>query len=163
MSAWGLSAYSSSKYALDAFHDAFRQEMRPFGVKVSLICPGTMKTALVSNVPSVMKLRWTAADPEVQDSYGQEYLQVVPRVETLMSYMVQPTTAVVNSIVGCLSAASPASRYFVGWDAFTLGVLLPYLCLPDWLMDWLLATVAGLPIPRQMQRAHSSKPPHVNS
>ncbi len=38
------SHYSSSKYALEAFSDAIRMEMRPFGVRASIIEPGDTKT-----------------------------------------------------------------------------------------------------------------------
>ncbi|MDF2698637.1 MAG: short-chain dehydrogenase/reductase [Haloplasmataceae bacterium] len=38
------SMYSASKYALEAISEALRIEVKPFGVKVSLIEPGDMKT-----------------------------------------------------------------------------------------------------------------------
>ena len=38
-----LSAYSASKYALEAFSDALRREMNGWGMNVSIIAPGFMK------------------------------------------------------------------------------------------------------------------------
>ena len=38
------SQYSASKYALEAFTDAVRMEMKPFGIDVSMIEPGAIKT-----------------------------------------------------------------------------------------------------------------------
>ncbi len=38
------SYYSASKAALNAWTDALRMEMRPFGVQVALVCPGDTKT-----------------------------------------------------------------------------------------------------------------------
>jgi short-subunit dehydrogenase len=38
------SQYSASKYALEAFTDAVRMEMKPFGVRASIIEPGDTKT-----------------------------------------------------------------------------------------------------------------------
>lgn len=42
------SQYSSSKYALEAFSDAVRMEMRPFGVRASIIEPGDTKTGFTA-------------------------------------------------------------------------------------------------------------------
>jgi len=39
-----MGAYSAGKYALEAFSDALRQELAPFGVEVVLVQPGAMRT-----------------------------------------------------------------------------------------------------------------------
>lgn len=43
------SMYSASKYALEAFSEALRIELKPFGINVVLIEPGDMKTGFTSN------------------------------------------------------------------------------------------------------------------
>jgi len=45
-----LGGYSASKFALKALSDAMRMELRSRGIKVSLICPGLIKTEFVANV-----------------------------------------------------------------------------------------------------------------
>lgn len=45
----GAGAYHASKYALESFSDALRQELNNFGIKVSLIKPGGVETAFVDN------------------------------------------------------------------------------------------------------------------
>jgi short-subunit dehydrogenase len=45
----GAGAYHASKYALESFSDALRQELKSFGVKVSLIKPGGVETSFVDN------------------------------------------------------------------------------------------------------------------
>jgi len=40
----GMGHYCATKHALEAIHDALRHELRPFGVDVSLIQPGFVKT-----------------------------------------------------------------------------------------------------------------------
>jgi len=46
----GRGAYAASKYALEAWADALRMELRHSGVKVSLIEPGPIRTRFTDNV-----------------------------------------------------------------------------------------------------------------
>ncbi len=39
ISAFGYSAYCPTKFALHGFSDALRQEMKPYGIRVSIVCP----------------------------------------------------------------------------------------------------------------------------
>jgi NAD(P)-dependent dehydrogenase (short-subunit alcohol dehydrogenase family) len=41
-----LSPYAASKHAIEAIGDSLRGEMRPFGVRVSIIEPGAIKTPM---------------------------------------------------------------------------------------------------------------------
>ena len=43
-----LGAYHATKYALEAITDALRMELRPFGIGVTIIEPGTIRTAFAS-------------------------------------------------------------------------------------------------------------------
>jgi NAD(P)-dependent dehydrogenase (short-subunit alcohol dehydrogenase family) len=52
---WG--PYSISKHAMEAFEDALRDEMREFGVKTSLIEPGTYKSKIADNAATKAKQR----------------------------------------------------------------------------------------------------------
>lgn len=45
----GAGAYHSTKYALESITDAMRQELRSFGIKVSLIKPGGVETKFVDS------------------------------------------------------------------------------------------------------------------
>ncbi len=44
---WGY--YSASKFAVEGLTEALREELRPFGIRVSAVEPGTVKTALYSS------------------------------------------------------------------------------------------------------------------
>ncbi len=39
ISAFGYTAYCPTKFALHGFSDALRQEMKPYGIRVSIVCP----------------------------------------------------------------------------------------------------------------------------
>lgn len=43
-----MSAYSGAKHALEAFSDCFRQEMAPWGMHVSIVKPGVIKTPMAA-------------------------------------------------------------------------------------------------------------------
>jgi short-subunit dehydrogenase len=45
-----LGGYSATKFALKALSDALRMELRSRGIRVSLICPGLIKTEFIANV-----------------------------------------------------------------------------------------------------------------
>lgn len=57
----GRGAYAASKYALEAWSDALRMELRHSGIKVSLIEPGPIHTRFTDNVNQ------TQADKPVQN------------------------------------------------------------------------------------------------
>lgn len=61
------SLYCASKYAQDALFSALRKEVRPFGIKVSVVYPGLTDTAFhpVKEPESVTK-QWLTADQVAQ-------------------------------------------------------------------------------------------------
>lgn len=57
----GLGSYSSSKFGVAAMTEVLRMEMEPYGVGVSLFCPGTTATNLMANT---LKLGGKLRDPQ---------------------------------------------------------------------------------------------------
>lgn len=49
----GLSAYVSSKHALEGYSESLRLELKPFGIDVSLIEPGSYQTKIWDNVDQI--------------------------------------------------------------------------------------------------------------
>lgn len=49
----GLSAYVSSKHALEGFSESLRLELKPFGIDVVLVEPGSYKTNIWSGVETI--------------------------------------------------------------------------------------------------------------
>jgi short-subunit dehydrogenase len=50
VSVGGFSAYCASKYALEGWTEALSDELRPFGVKVTLVEPGNFRTEFAGDV-----------------------------------------------------------------------------------------------------------------
>lgn len=45
--------YVASKFALEGYHESLRYEVRPFGISVSLVEPGAVRTPIADAVPQV--------------------------------------------------------------------------------------------------------------
>lgn len=70
-----LSAYCSTKWALDGFSEALSFELKSIGLKVKIIEPGVIRTKFVGNT---MKL---TRDPEI-DTYDAFVGNVLPNLKT---------------------------------------------------------------------------------
>ena len=68
------SAYCISKYGVEAFSDALRREMRPWGVLVSVIEPGAFQTAGIHKIAGSMKQLWNNLNPEMKEDYQNKRL-----------------------------------------------------------------------------------------
>ena len=70
-------SYSITKYGVEAFSDALRREMRPWGVQVSIIEPGLFKTPLSDaerNIHSLQEL-WDVLSPDLKQECGEKRLE----------------------------------------------------------------------------------------
>ena len=70
-------AYAVSKYGVEAFSDALRREMYPWGIKVSIIEPGGFKTQITDSnvVEKQIRQGWDDLSESVKKDYGKEYLE----------------------------------------------------------------------------------------
>lgn len=71
-----VSAYSITKYGVEAFSDALRREMYLWGVKVSILEPGTFQTNMSqpSHVEKSYKASWEILDDQLKEEYGEKFL-----------------------------------------------------------------------------------------
>ena len=72
-------SYCISKFGVQAFSDALRNEMRHFGVTVHIIEPGFFKTNISDskNKDQHLKKLWENLDVDTKESYGVEYYGTV--------------------------------------------------------------------------------------
>jgi NAD(P)-dependent dehydrogenase (short-subunit alcohol dehydrogenase family) len=108
--------YAASKHALEAVSDAFRRELRPWGIHVSIIEPGAVVT------PIWDKARETADDVEAQMGeraqalYGRLAQRIRAETEKIPERGVAPDE-VAKAIERALTDPRPKARYVVGRDA----------------------------------------------
>ena len=124
-----LGSYAASKFALEAFVDALRIELKPQKIPVSLIEPGRIKTPIWS-VPQDDSLEKHPLSLPYRDAIGK--LQQEVHVNAKES----PSVAIViKAMHHALFARQPKIRYRVGIDAH-LAFYLNWL--PRRFLDWLL-------------------------
>jgi NAD(P)-dependent dehydrogenase (short-subunit alcohol dehydrogenase family) len=125
--------YHASKHALESISDALRVELRPFGIRVSLIQPGPIRTSFGDTAVGTLT--------QVAPSSGSPYGDLTGKVETSMRgfydnrLLARGTEPVAKAVEHALTSRRPRSRYLVtpaahllvairrwggdrGWDAF---------------------------------------------
>ena len=115
------SQYSSSKYALEAFTDAVRMEMRPFGVRASIIEPGDTKTGFTA-------ARITQEIDEAFAAYEEVLKKSIAKMAGDEQNGKDPDS-VAKVALALAAKKNPPARVPVGIDYKALMVLLRFL--PD--------------------------------
>ncbi len=111
-----LGAYAASKFGLKGFSDTLRRELRPWGIEVAVIEPGTIATPIWDKgLASGDEL--TAAMPaEAQRDYGA-LIATVRAASERGARTGLPPDAVAEDVAHALTAKRPKTRYLVGREA----------------------------------------------
>ena len=136
-----LGPYCMSKFALEAFSDTLRLELRPWGIRVIHLQPGQIATPIwdkgleagsdaVANLPE-----------EVVALYGP-LLAATRAVAETSRREAKPVATVSRAVVHAFTARRPRRRYVMGGSAWTQKVIAR---LPTAWRDTLLAKSLGLP------------------
>ena len=59
---------------MEAFSDALRREMSPWGVLVSVLEPGSFQTGITHPIPDLVKQLWSNLSPEMKEDYVDKRL-----------------------------------------------------------------------------------------
>ena len=81
--------YSVSKYGVEAFSDALRREMLPWGIKVCILEPGSFLTNICAPDMFERQLRegQNKLTDELKDEYGEEYLDRSMNIYTFHTFI----------------------------------------------------------------------------
>jgi len=108
-------AYHAAKFGIEAVGDVFRQELRPWGISVSIVEPGSIDTEI-----------WDRSEREVEAmterAPGRDELYAKPvaaylRATRKLAKKGIPPEKVAGAIEQALTARRPRARYLVGLDA----------------------------------------------
>ncbi len=143
-----LGAYCASKYALEALADAMRIEVRPWGIHVALVEPGSIQTPFWDKGLSDAEVMESRLTPEGHALYD-DAIASVKSVARDFERRGIPPDAVAKAIEHALASPRPKTRYLVGGDARLQAALAAWL--PDRVNDGLIAW--QLKLPKMAQRA----------
>ncbi|OAQ03681.1 short-chain dehydrogenase/reductase [Ligilactobacillus aviarius] len=126
--------YHATKYALEAFSDALRMETHQFGIDVSIIEPGGIKT------------NWgmIAADHLQESSRGTVYEQEADRTAKMMkaeysSNLLSNPKVIAKAISKAVNSRHPKARYLIGFGAKPL--VFMHSIMPTKVFDWLMRKI----------------------
>lgn len=128
--------YHATKYALEAFSDALRMEVSDFGIDVSIIEPGGIKT------------EWgmIAADKLEKSAKGGAYEKAALKTaegmrKTYSSNTLSKPEVITKSISKVVNSNRPKARYLIGFMAKPLVFL--HTVLPAKVFDKLMKSTMG--------------------
>jgi NAD(P)-dependent dehydrogenase (short-subunit alcohol dehydrogenase family) len=127
--------YCASKHALRALTDSMRRELKPFGVHVALLEPGSLDTNIVDKATSELRTRMEKLPDDARALYGRATERTVDALRRSAQWAPAPET-LIPVIVHALESKLPRTRYVSGIDARLVKALTT--SLPDRALDWLL-------------------------
>jgi NAD(P)-dependent dehydrogenase (short-subunit alcohol dehydrogenase family) len=108
-----LGPYCASKFALEALTAALRMEMRPWGIRVSLIEPAGIATPIWEKSLAVGDNLAATLSIEGQEHYGRLISAQRNRAIKASAHGI-PVGKVVRPVVHALTSPKPKTRYIVG-------------------------------------------------
>ena len=136
-----MSPYHASKFGIEAVGDSLRQEMRQFGVEVSLVEPGSVATPIWGKGKESAEAIQDRLTPEDERLYGDKVARMGKVLEKVGARGVPPEK-VADAVARALMEKRPKTRYLVGADARM--TLMMRRVLPDRVRDRIVARAAGL-------------------
>lgn len=128
-----MGAYCASKHALEAYSDALRMELAPWGIRVVLIEPGPIKTPIWEKSEAAAREILESVEPEEWEIY-QEGIQRMGEVAELSIRVAPQASKVARCVSHALESALARRRYPVGRLIrlqLYAGLLAPH-ALRDW-------------------------------
>jgi NAD(P)-dependent dehydrogenase (short-subunit alcohol dehydrogenase family) len=131
-----LGAYSASKFAVEAFGEAMRYELAPFGIRSVLIEPGMVKTDFVER-----NLVITHSALHEESPYHRAGREAKEKFHGMGESGIPPIR-LARLIWRIIKKRNPRLRYPIGGDGAFMITLKRFL--PDSWIEWLILKAYGL-------------------
>ena len=122
-----LGPYAASKFAIEALTDALRKELRPWGIHVVVVEPGSMATEIWSKGQRGAEQVRESIGERGRELYG-DALDKIAAIAAKTGERGASPDKVAKVVERALTAGRPRTRYLVGADAraqVALDTLLP--------------------------------------
>lgn len=113
-----LGAYAAAQFAKEGLSDALRRELRPLGVQVSVIQPGTVFTPIWDKMHRTAEGILEAAPADTVGLYRDRFIEFLDRSESLAKVSTTSTSDFARVVATALAAKRPRARYHVGFDSW---------------------------------------------
>jgi NAD(P)-dependent dehydrogenase (short-subunit alcohol dehydrogenase family) len=104
-----LSAYVSTKFAIEGLSESMAYELEPFGIKMVLVEPGFIKTNIANNMGIAKK----SQDP------NSPYSRLIENMGSFIEHGLETGSSpdvVANVVLKAVTSENPTTRYLVGKD-----------------------------------------------
>ncbi len=108
--------YTASKYALEAISESLRLELLPWGIKVSIVEPGAIESAIWDKGMDIFEEELQALPEEGRLRY-EDAMRRGHQIADFLKGRAIPAQKVANKIEHALTAKRPRIHYLVGADA----------------------------------------------
>jgi NAD(P)-dependent dehydrogenase (short-subunit alcohol dehydrogenase family) len=133
-------AYHAAKFGTEAIGDVFRQELRPWDLRVSIVEPGSIDTPIWERGQR-KATEIEAKAPRTDVLYGSAIERFRKVIQDTADRGIPPEK-VARAIAHALEAKRPRARYLVGLDAKVQARLKPLIPTP--VFDRIVARALGL-------------------
>lgn len=129
-----MGVYAASKFAVEGLSDSLRREVQRFGVSVSVIEPGPIKTKIWDKGVEQSVDNVSSLTPSLQEAYGEKMYAFKRAIDKAVASAleVSHTTA---AIFHACSSKKPKTRYVISKRARMIRIIQ---MLPDRLADKLI-------------------------
>jgi NAD(P)-dependent dehydrogenase (short-subunit alcohol dehydrogenase family) len=136
-----LGPYHASKWGLEAVTESLRKELRPWGIHVIAIEPGTIDTEIWRKGTEQAEELAAGLPPEGHALYDDKIPKMLEMARRLASHAI-PADRVAKAVERALTVRRPRARYVVGIDARAL--ITANQVLPSRAMDAIESRVMGV-------------------
>ena len=139
----GSGAYNMSKHAVVGLTRTLRNELAPFGIEVTAVEPGAVKTHMTANARETTKSIWHNVSEEMNNVYGPHLKKTTTEVMVDQIEKGNPPEVVVNQVLGLLDKKKWKPSYLVGKDVAVMGPM--YKFMPERTFEKTLQNAVKIP------------------
>ena len=117
-------SYNMSKWAVEGLTCTLRNELAPFGIQVTSIEPGGVKTHMTANAEETTKDIWTGLSDEVKSTYEPHLRETTTTNMVEMLKKANDPDDLTDEVLALLDKKNWKPRYLVGKDVKPMKVML---------------------------------------